>query len=234
MTTNAMTPSRSTSFRYERELTKPVTNWLRSQQLVVRSEFPTPWGICDLVGAKLDEKRVRQRLDLGQRRTIGSFCRVAILMSLPDLETNSVAYLPEIQERYANLLRAEMVEKELRVLCANGFAKCEGDGFQKVNGWMPLHRRLVAVELKLSRFGDAFDQARNNREFASESYIALPLDATKRIVDRNKHNELREAGVGLLGVTCNSCEILVASPESPNVTNPVCQAHCVERFWRKT
>jgi len=234
MITHAITPCRRALFRYESELVRPVTSWLRSQQLVVKSEFPTPWGICDLVGAILDETRVRQRLDLGQRRAIGSFSRVAILMSLPDTETNSIAYLPEIQKRYVNLLSAETVEKELRLLCASGFVKCEGGGYQKANGWMPLQRRLVAVELKLCRFSDVLHQARNNREFASESYIALPLDVAKRAIDGSSGDQLRHTGVGVLGATRNSCEILVAPAEFPNAANPVCQAYCVERFWRNT
>src|SRR5260370_35832668 len=97
MISYTISPRKPVSFKYENELTRPVTNWLRSQQLIVKSEFPTPWGICDLVGATLDQERVRQRLDLGQRRTIGSFSRVAILMSLPYVETSTVAYLPDIQ-----------------------------------------------------------------------------------------------------------------------------------------
>jgi hypothetical protein len=224
---------RRSQFRYENELAKPVMNWLRSQQLVVKSEFPTPWGICDLVGATLDEDRIRQRLDLGQRRPIGSLSRVAILMSLPDVETGSIARLSDIQKKYRNFLRAETVEKELRGLYAGGFVRRERGGYQKANGWMPLHKRLVAVELKLCRFNEVLNQARNNREFASESYIALPLDAARLALDSNKREQLREAGVGMLGVTRRTCGILMAPADSLSAANSVLQVYCVERFWRR-
>ena len=41
---------------------------------------------------------------------------------------------------------------------------------------MPLHDRIVAVEMKLSGIADALDQALQNKAFAEESYVAFPTD----------------------------------------------------------
>ena len=44
------------------------------QELMVKREFPTPWGVCDLVGCSLNELKVRKRLLLGQRKRCARNC----------------------------------------------------------------------------------------------------------------------------------------------------------------
>ncbi len=45
----------------------------------------------------------------------------------------------------------------------DGFiVRTDTQALQKINGWMPLQKRLVAVELKLSRVEEAISQAVNN------------------------------------------------------------------------
>lgn len=41
-------------FDFEREMAQPVLNWLQQNRLEVKSEFSTPWGICDMVGVQFD------------------------------------------------------------------------------------------------------------------------------------------------------------------------------------
>jgi len=38
---------------------------------MVKPEFSLPWGICDLVGVKLDPIKVKRRLSYGQTRPVG-------------------------------------------------------------------------------------------------------------------------------------------------------------------
>ena len=59
-------------FAYEQQMAAPATAWLAGQGLMVKREFPTPWGVCDLVGCSLNERRVRRRLALGQRKPLRS------------------------------------------------------------------------------------------------------------------------------------------------------------------
>ena len=49
-------------FNYEHEMVKPAERWLRSEGLLVKREFPLPWGICDLVGCSFNKKNVKKRL----------------------------------------------------------------------------------------------------------------------------------------------------------------------------
>ena len=56
-------------FRIEREMNSSARTWLARLGLMVKQEFYTPWGICDFVGISFDSARVKQRLDLGQKKT---------------------------------------------------------------------------------------------------------------------------------------------------------------------
>jgi len=50
----------------------PVMRWLRRNGLMVKPEFSLPWGICDLVGVKLDPIKVKRRLSLWPDATRGT------------------------------------------------------------------------------------------------------------------------------------------------------------------
>lgn len=56
-------------FLLESEIADAAIYWLHSQQLAVKREFPTPWGVCDLVAASLNRHYVAKRLRSGQTRS---------------------------------------------------------------------------------------------------------------------------------------------------------------------
>jgi hypothetical protein len=104
---------------------------------------------------------------------------------------------------------------------------------QKLNGWMPLHKRLIAVELKLNRVEEAISQARNNLIFADSSYVWLPKKLALRVASRRiRESSFLESGVGLLAVASAECEILIPSRHCSAKPDPVIQFYCVEKFWR--
>ena len=97
---------------------------------------------------------------------------------------------------------------------------------------MPLHKRLVAVELKLARTDDAFVQAVNNLGFADESYVALPAERARRLAQSKSRSAFTAKGIGLLAVGCEDCRtILKARPLRRHPNSPI-QHYCVERFWQ--
>lgn len=103
--------------------------------------------------------------------------------------------------------------------------------FCKLNGWMPLHKRLLAVELKLTRIDDALHQAINNLGFADESYVVLPTDVAKRLTKSKRMPDFDERGIGILAVTPDGCRrVLPPRKQKPSTTNTT-QAYSVERFW---
>ena len=220
------------SFAYEREMVEPAARWLRAQGLMVKREFPTPWGICDLVGCSLNKNKVRTRLRLRQTKPIRSQLRVHLLSLIPEQETGDSVGVEDLYRAFEPYLDKERIEREVQRLVKDRFVHPAGDEtFCKRNGWMPLHKRLIAVELKLTRIDDALHQAINNLGFADESYVALPTDVAKRLIKGKRRPDFNEKGIGILAVSPDTCRrALPPRKQEPSTTNTT-QAYSVERFW---
>ncbi len=147
-------------FERENEMAKPVHQWLRRQHLLIKSEFVLPWGICDLVGLSFNGQQVAKRLSFRQHRPIGPLQRIDLLRHIPDQESGSAITLNRLRKLAEYRELAYPFERDLQMLIANRFVVATKNGsLQKVNGWMPLHERIVAVELKLYRISEAVSQA---------------------------------------------------------------------------
>jgi len=216
------------SFTLEREMAEYVYSWLNRACPIVKREFATPWGVCDFVGISIYPERVCERLRLGQRRPIGPFSRIDLLNRVPDRNTGTAVSIRAIAAQARQ--NRSVVQEELHRLVAGKFVAITEGKVQKLNGWAPLHRSIVAVELKLDRVREALDQAISNREFATESYVALPEAVASRLSEV-KIRDFRRCGVGMLGVSTLRCRVHVM-PSTQNVANPVLQMHCIERSWR--
>ncbi len=220
------------SFQYEREMVEPATRWLRKQGLMVKSEFPTPWGICDLVGCSLNKHKVKKRLALRQKQPIRSELRVHLLSLIPEKEQGESVGVDDLYRVFEPYLDKERIELELHRLTRDRFVQpADARTFYKVNGWMPLHKRLVAVELKLSRIDDALHQAINNLEFAHESFAALPVDVARRIVTGKRKADFQAEGIGVVAVAPEGCRVLLRPAARHSRNDITMQAYCVERFW---
>jgi hypothetical protein len=219
-------------FRRENEMTEPVRRWLNRQHLLIKSEFGLPWGICDLVGLSFNETQVAKRLSFRQRRPIGPLQRIELLSHIPDQESGLAITFNRLQKTAGHVSFATTLERDLRTLIADRFVVAKKNGaLQKLNGWAPMHGRIVAVELKLSRISEAISQALSNRAFATESYIALPAKIAERFASSARQAEFTKPGVGILAVGKSTCRVVLPASQAvePDVT---LQMHCVERFWR--
>jgi hypothetical protein len=220
-------------FDYENQMVEPAEAWLKSKGLMVKREFSTPWGICDLVGCSFNRHNVKKRLRLGQVKPIGPHFRVMLLSHIPDEAENRPITAHRLVTRFSDFFDEAQVMLELDRLQRDRFVQRTPSGsFYKVNGWAPLHKRLIAVELKLSRITEVLHQAIGHLEFADESYVGLPMATAKRLIAAKRKMEFIQAGVGILGIDATKCRILLKSGPSKNDSDGVIQAHCVERFWR--
>jgi hypothetical protein len=222
------------TFDYEHQMVKPAEQWLSSQGLATKREFSTPWGICDLVGCSMKEESVRQRLALGQTKPIGPQIRVLILSCIPDKTEDKSIGLKRLCREFSGFLDEDRIALALDQLMKDKFVQTTRAGlFQKLNGWMPLHKRLVALELKLSRINDALHQAISNLEFADESYVGIPVEIGKSLINSRKKSEFVHEGIGIVGISQKRCKVLLNSnPTAKPHKNQIIQTHCVERFWR--
>lgn len=214
-------------------MSAPARKWLSEQGMMVKGEFATPWGICDLVAVSLDEKRVRERLCLGQKSAIGPLLRVEILNAIPEVETSKPRFVSATVSKYRGILTASQIQAEIQKLVASRFVREDPCGaIQRVNGWMPLHQRIVALELKLSRVQEALAQASLHQAFACEAYVGLPKDLAERVAASRRAETFRSNGVGVLSVAPRECTVLLHPEGRRHPINPTLQMHCVERFWR--
>lgn len=222
-------------FALESEMANAAIDWLKASGMAVKSEFATPWGVCDLVGVKFNQKHVEHRLKLKQTKAVGSITRAILLLQIPDIETRRSVAVGQLVRKFSPAIPEEVVQAETDRLVADRFVVFTTTGrLQKVNGWMPLHDRLIAVELKLSRIKEAMHQAANNLGFAGESYVGLPTDVAQRVArNPSRWAGFFDTGVGLLGVSEHGCKVLVKSRSATRWTDFAIQLHCVEKFWRR-
>lgn len=221
-------------FNYEAEMIEPAAKWLRSLGVMVRAEFVTPWGICDLVGASFDRNRVKQRLALCQTRPVGSITRAAILCRIPDVSTGQAVTLRRLVREYVPAIPEEVIIRETDRLVSDRYVVRKAwNRLQKQNGWVPLQQRLIALELKLSRIDEAMTQALNNLGFADESYVGLPKDVALRVAsNQSRWASHFDRGIGLLAVASRSCKVLLPARQHERRPDSPIQFYSVEKFWR--
>lgn len=136
---------------------------MNARGMTAKAEFVTPCGICDFVGVRLNSKKVAHRVKLKQPRALLSITRVVLLLQIPDVESNESIGLERLIRKCAPSIPEKVVRDETSRRIADRFVvRSSRNRLQKINGWMPLQERIVAVELKLSRVDEALRQAVNN------------------------------------------------------------------------
>lgn len=222
------------SFRKETEMAPPVIDWLLAKGVEVKREFRMPWGICDLIGCRLDEDRVILRLGYAQKNTVGPLRRMMVLQHIPDIEDGRCTTLKGLVSRFSGvLLEAELQYHVNRLLLGKFLIEKQRGHYCRLNGWMPLQRQIIAVELKLSRADEALWQADLHKSVTPESYVALPLERARRL-SSGTTRKFKQTGVGLLGVASSGCELIVEHSSREARTDPLLQACVVESFWRSS
>ena len=210
-----------------------VARWMKANGMTAKPEFVTPWGICDFVGLRFNREKVAQRLQQKQLRPISSITRALLLLQIPDIQTKRSITINSLVRRFATSIPEDVVRGETSRLITDGFVTSSSRRcLQKVNGWMPLHDRIVAVELKLSRVDEAMRQAVNNLGFADESYIALPADVARRVMSsETRWSKFFDLGIGLLSVARHRSRVLRPAEKTGTWTDTAIQLYCVEKFW---
>jgi hypothetical protein len=220
----------STKFVLERDMTYSSKTWLEFQGLMVKEEFRTPWGICDLAGVKLSKRYIDSRLLLDQVKPVGNAKRVALLECIP---VDRDASIDEIASRTDSLLSFDALKTEVRHLLVGHFIEANGtDRYRRLMPKFDNENMIVAVEIKLSKIEEVWAQARANLAFAKRSYIGIPTVNAERLFKSARIDRLRAEGVGLLSVERGICDVLIESTGREEFANSAVRAHCIERFWR--
>jgi len=88
---------------------------------MARTEFVLPWGVCDLVGVSLFKSRIRQRLDLGQKKTNRLPRRIDILNRIPDASTGRSVTIAGLKRQLEEFVEPEQVDLDIASLIASRF-----------------------------------------------------------------------------------------------------------------
>ena len=220
-------------FRIEREMHEYARGWLNGLGLMVKEEFYTPWGVCDFVAVSLAADRVEQRLSLGQRQALGPPLRIQLFNRIPDSATGKTISAKRLGREFNHILEPAELARELdRLEEARFVSRTKRGNLQKLNGWVPLHERIVALELKLSRVEEALNQARAHLCFADESYVGFPVDRAERLLCSKRIRRFEENGVGVVGIARGQCFVVLPSRPIHGQKDALMQMHCSERFWR--
>jgi hypothetical protein len=216
-------------FERESEMAEPVRRWMSGAGLAVRAEFVTPWGICDLVGLQLRREYALRRIALRQTRPVGSLRRAALLLAIPDAESEKAISLAKLA-RVCGSGTVDEISGDVTRLLADRFIVQSRNGFQRI--WSPIYDRLVAIELKLDRVEEALRQARKNLLFVEESFVALPAITANRVLkNAQRSRAFFDCGIGLLSVGPTSCNVLIESKNSNRSIDEAVRLYSGEKFW---
>ena len=221
-----------TLFRYEEDMRAPVHDWLNSRNCVARDEVGLPWGVCDCIGVEVDQAQV------DVRRTARQFTRltqeeIRYLCNIPPggcYTQDLAAYLhlyhgwPSFKKQLKSLIKRRVIEAEEK----------EGAQYLVRNvPWLPMHKRLIAVEMKLSQASVVLHQAFNHVAFCGESWAAMPKDKIGRM-RKETVTRFGEWGVGLLAVTPDSCSVIITARENEidNVHDLIRALFTAECVWQ--
>jgi DNA-binding Lrp family transcriptional regulator len=147
--------------------------------LVVASYYPQVFGIAHV---DLSDARI-----LAYLRAVGR----ARLDTIAQRMGNSAQI---ISRRLAALLEAEAVVVQ------------SSDTFLLSPRWREILPEIITIEVKVSKWQRAVEQAARNRIFAHRSFVALPVSVARRI---RTEPVFRQLGLGLLSVSkANSVSIV--------------------------
>jgi hypothetical protein len=220
--------------RLESQLQWPAEKWLLDRGYVTTREFKTPWGISDVVGIKPDLDRSYQRLGLGHTLSLGDVSSVMALLRIPTVGSKRSVSRAEIVSELGDLMGNGEVEAILQRLMRKGIIAENGAGrLIRDTPWLPYHHGFVSVELKLQRVDEAVKQAKRHRTITPNSYVGLPRETAEKVMTSDRKNDFAAAGIGLLSISGENCEEVIAPLNDNNAIERVYEIAAAERCWSR-
>lgn len=218
--------------RLESQLESSAWRWLRGFADVAVDQFQTPWGIADLFAVKCDFDRVLTRRDMGQNVASTNDQDVMVLLAIPDLTSEERTDERRLAKKFSFLLGDAKVRSIIAALRRRKLIKVDADGaICRNTPWLPFHKQMWAVELKLQRVDEALAQAKRHLKITPYSYVGLPPQIAARTADSTKAAEFRKSGVGLLSISATECSALIEPAGKVSCVDPVYAVAAAERCW---
>src|SRR5680860_153826 len=128
-----------------------LQKFYENKKRLTLTEVNFSYGIPDLVLLDIDKNKFGLRKKRKQWGTLLNRKYFEVLSTLPDIDDNSPTpiLLNDIAER-SGISQSYVRSSILKDLIAGGFVKSIDKGYVKVNGWVPIAKKVTAIEAKLS------------------------------------------------------------------------------------
>lgn len=213
--------------RLEADMVRPLRALMRHglDLDVIAEEFSAGYGIADVVGAAMCKSSCRARKALGLSIPLDDQPLLEVLLTLSLGSRRSVGY---VQSRIS-FSESTLRKRVLPQLARYGLIERHADGYVRLVTLPPAPaKRIVAVELKRTRWRDAIVQARRYTYFANQTYVALWDGAAAR-VDRTL---LYRHRLGLIAVEGQKARVLLRAPtRKPRAAKM--NRYCAEFLYRQ-
>lgn len=191
-----MPRSTTNPFRWEADMTEFVERSITAltpasaRPDVVLEQVQGAIGVLDLIAVFFDDEALSQRIR-GGVVPVTLPLRVQVLHALGRRPPTRVETLARRLRRNPRAL----ISSTLRPLAELGALELRGDRVVATGAWRPVVRRMIAVELKLSKWRDAVRQADNAAMSADAAWVVL--DRAKADGALAARSYFRAFGVGL-------------------------------------
>lgn len=186
------------------------------------------YGVADLVLLDIDNKKFGLRKKREQRGTLLNRKYFEVLSILPDIDDNKPEpmILSEIATK-SGISQSYIRSSILKDLIDGGFVKAIDKGYVKVNGWVPIAKKVTAIEAKLSDWKSGIWQAQRYLNVADVAYLAMPPEYIHRV----DLQECINAGIGLIRFDplTHKHKVLI-KPLGLPVTDPPIRNYVTELF----
>lgn len=186
----------SEPFRFESEMTDPVQMLVRRlapgrmSPMHVLREMPAGQGVVDLLGVDFDDEVLSRRVRAG----VGPIVLPLRVHVLSHLRTDRFLSLERLSRKVGSNPRA-LTRSTLRPLAEVGAIDLDQRRARATGLWIPVAKRLTAVELKLSKWRSAARQADNAARAADRSWVVL--DSCRARSAMKNRDYFAELGIGL-------------------------------------
>jgi predicted transcriptional regulator len=171
----------------------------------VLREMPAGQGVVDLLAVDFDDQVLSRRV----RAELGPIELPLRIQVLSHLRPDRFLSLERLARRVGSNPRA-LARSTLRPLAELGAIELQATRARATGAWIPVAKRLTAVELKLSKWRDAARQADNAAWAVDRSWVVL--DARRAGAALRNHDYFAEFGIGLAVVDSTGVLQVVERP----------------------
>jgi hypothetical protein len=218
---------RELSKRLEAHMIDPVSSLMGEHMGldVVTREFTAGYGVADLVGAVMSESSCQDRKRLGVATPLDHRYLIEVILALKSRPNRPVPYITKRVSCSESTLRGKVLPR----LRSAGFIERDANDCVSLVVEPPKPtERIVAVEVKQTKWREALLQARRYTFFAEQTYVAVWSEITAR-VDRKL---LRKHRIGLISVGAEQAHVVLEAPKRL-AREPRMNHYCAEYLYRK-